>query len=202
MKNTLIGWLAAKGIVLANESSEENVLHAVQKAFTDATAPVTGLANEKETLSGQLTTLGNEKTSLTAQVTALTNERDTARTAVKTERTLAAAATVDLAITRGKLKLAGRAAQITALENSADFAKDAGALLGAANVVTTIGGAKIGADGKVLANDMDSGSARSTYCAAIEKHMKDTGESDPIKAHRAVMDSMPALAEALKPKGA
>jgi hypothetical protein len=171
----------------------------MQKAFTDATAPVTTLANEKETLGGKITTLesqivtlGNEKTALTSRLTALENEVKP----IKTER---AALTVDLAIQRGKVMVANRAARITTLENSADFAKDAKTLLEGAPVVKTIGSATA-EDRKALANDMDQSGVRTTYLDAFKKHMTDHPDCDPVDAHKAVMGAHPALAEAMRKK--
>ena len=207
MKNTLLGWLAARGIILANDATDQTILQAVQKAFTDASAPVAALANEKETQGAQITTLENEKTALTTQVTALTNERDTARTTLaneqtarKAERSARAGAVVDLAITRGKLKAAERQAKIDILANAADeaaFKTAADGLLTGANIVKTIGGTNV-EDRKVLANDMDQSGVRKTYLDAFSKHMTEHPDCDPVAAHQAVMSTHPALAEAMK----
>jgi hypothetical protein len=195
MKNSLIWWLAAKGITLANDASDQTVLTAVQKAFVDAAAPASVLANEK-------TTLGENIITLETKVATLENEKATAATTLaneaagrKAERLGRAIAVVDLAIQKGKLAVAGRAAQITALENSADFDKDATALMAKANIVRM---REDTSSGKVLANAMGDADVRKTYCDAVGKHMKDTGDNDPIKAHNAVMTALPALAEALK----
>ena len=97
MKNEMITWLATKKIVLANDATEQQVLTGLQKAFTDAAAPVTTLANEKQTLGGQITALENEKTTLAGKVTALENERNLAQAGFKTERKARVTAIVDLA---------------------------------------------------------------------------------------------------------
>lgn len=179
----------------------------MQKAFTDATAPSVTLANEKETLSGKILTLENEKTTLANEkktlgekVTVLENEKTELVEKVSGERKSRAGAVVDLAITRGKLTVAEREAKITALANEADFDAASKLLLGAATktkVIATI------EDGKVVANAGTDGNpdARQQYCSAIQDHMKASGETDPIKAHKAVMAKYPALADALKAKG-
>ena len=179
----IIGFLAGKGLALANAESatETQVLEALEK-FHSAQA-------------GAVVALGNENATLAGQITALTNERDAAITENAALQKARAAATVDLAITKGRLHLSERDAQIAALENSNDFAAAAKLLFNKARVARTAGDAQ---SGKILANEMSDDDVRGTYCDAVEKHMKDTGESNPVKAHHAVMRAFPALAEALK----
>ena len=203
MKNTLIGWLAAKGIVLSNDASDQSVLQAVQKAFTDASAPVTTLANEKETLSGTIIALTNERDGFKGQATALTNERDALKTRVTAERQGRAEAAVDVVIHRGKIKPADRAAHVTALANAADeaaFAAEVEKLGKKASIVRLPTDAQ---SGKALANTegMSPSAVRATYMDAVDKHMKENPDCDPVKAHAAVLAAHPALADAFKPKG-
>jgi hypothetical protein len=106
-----------------------------------------------------------------------------------------AAAVVDLAIARGKLAVSERPARLQSLENSADFEREAAALLDSAARFKTTGSAE---SGKILSNHGASGDAREEYCAAVERHMKETGETDPVKAHHAVMHNNPGLAEKLR----
>jgi hypothetical protein len=108
MKSLLIGWLAAQGIVLANDSTEQ----AVFDAFN-------GEMNKR---AASITTLGNTKTTL--------------ETSLKAERLGRAMAVADLAFAQGKLKAEDREAKVTALANSTDFDKDAKALLGEKVIVT------------------------------------------------------------------
>jgi hypothetical protein len=203
MKNTLLGWLAAKGIVLSNDASDHAVLQAIQKAFTDVTAPVQVLANEKETLSGQITALTNERDGFKGQVTALTNERDALKTRVTTERQGRAEAAVDVLIGKGKIKIADRGAHVTTLANAADeaaFAAEVEKLGKKANIIKLQSDAQ---SGKVLANTdgLDPRAVRATYNDALTKHMDDHPDCDPVKAHAAVMEAHPALAAAFRPKG-
>lgn len=174
----IAGWLLAQGATLADSDSptELEVLDALQKLHTAQAGDVVSLANEKSTLAGQLNALEQQVASL------------------KTSR---AGAVADLAIAKGKLALAERETRIAALANATDFEKDAAALLGAATRFKTIANAE---SGKVLSNHRAGGDAREEYCAAVERFMKESGEADPIKAHRAVLKTHPALAEAFKPQ--
>jgi hypothetical protein len=52
--------------------------------------------------------------------------------------------------------------------------------------------------GKILSNHGATDDAREEYCAAVERHMKESGETDPVKAHQAVMHHHPGLAEKLR----
>jgi hypothetical protein len=202
MKALLIGWLAAKGIVLANDASEQAVFEAFQRHQTSTSTEVTTLGNDKTTLSGQITTLQNEKTTLGGQVTALTNERTNLTNQVtaltndkKTERKGRAEAVVDLVIHQGRLAIAERDAQITALENSADFDKDAKALKEKA--VQFKVGSQNAESSKALAN-ATTPDPRATLLQAVDQKMKDTGSSDYAACHAAVMKENPSLAAQLK----
>jgi hypothetical protein len=93
------------------------------------------------------------------------------------------------------LNVAERGAQILALANAQDFEKAATALLDSATRYRTAGSAE---SGKILSNHGADGDPREEYCACVERHMKETGETDPIKAHHAVMQRNPGLAEQLK----
>ncbi len=202
IKQLIIGWLAAKGVILANDATDQAVLDAVQKHDTGHITAATALGNEKTTLAGTITTLENERTQLTQSrdaekaradqaVTALANEQ----TARKAERHGRAAAVVDLAITQGRLAVAQREAQITALENAADFAAEAKKLLASAatHKTTTAGSTE---SGKVLANTSE------TPQAEYDRHFKTALENcagDPIRAHSQVM-AIPGLAEKLRAK--
>jgi hypothetical protein len=53
----------------------------------------------------------------------------------------------------------------------------------------------------MLSNQGAGGDPREEYCAAVEQHMKETGATDPIKAHHAVMKKNPSLADKLKVRG-
>src|SRR5208282_5011268 len=190
MKNTILGWLAGKGLALNNDASDQAVVTAIQKVFTDALAPVTTLENEKEAQTSTITALENEKLTLTARVTALENELPP----LKKSR---AALTADLAILRGRLKVGDRETKITALENSANFDADAEALMKGAIIAKVIGSLAI-EEKNALANDMDQSGVRQTYLDALSKHMTDHPDHGAVEAHAAVMKAHPALAEAMK----
>ena len=57
MKNILLGWLAAQGISLANDASDQAIVTAVQKLATANTQQAAALGNEKTALAGTITTL-------------------------------------------------------------------------------------------------------------------------------------------------
>jgi hypothetical protein len=115
MKNQIIGWLAAQGIALANDSTDQTVFDAFIKAWNERSTSATALGNEKTTLTQTVTSLTTERDAQKQRadqaITALANEQ----TAFKTERTARCAALVDLAITQGKLAVADRDAQLTTL---------------------------------------------------------------------------------------
>lgn len=115
MKQLLIGLLAARGIALANDAPETDILG-------KTAGIITSLEGEVTTLKGERTALANEKTALTAErdavKTALTTAEQTAaaaRTALANERTAHAEALVDLAIAQGKVAVADRATRIATL---------------------------------------------------------------------------------------
>ena len=120
MKSLLIGWLAAQGIALANDASEQSVFDAFQNWVKSQGGNITALGNDKSTLSTKVTALENDKTTLTAKVTALENDKTQLATKVtalendaKAQRTARVEAIVDLAIAKGKLAVAERAGKIT-----------------------------------------------------------------------------------------
>jgi hypothetical protein len=196
IKSTLVGWLAAKGIALSNDCSDNEVLKGVEKAFQDhATAALT---NSKESGDEKITALENEKTELAGKVTALENEKTKLGEKIVSFTKARAEQGADLAILKGKRTIAQRAEVITALSNDATYEAEFKKIMDSATVVRLNRWDQ--KDEKALANDTNSENTTDTYCQAVAKHMKDTGETDPIKAHKAVLKAMPALADALKPK--
>lgn len=198
MKPLVLGWLKSKGVTLSNEASDQSVLEAIQKSFTESAQPFQRIA-----ALGNSATLENTNTSLTSKVTALENEKTTLTTkittlenAAKTEREARAAAVVDLACARGKCNVHERAAKITALGNSAQFDKDAQTLLGGAFKIKTIAGADTqrAADGKALANTGADGDLQGTYKTAFDAEIK--AGVDPVRAHSNVMCKNPFLKDA------
>ena len=197
MKNVLLGWLAAKGVTLANDATDQQVLKAIQDLASEQATAVTTLGNEKTSLSGKITTLENERNAEKKRAdeaaAALANEQ----TARQAERKGRADAIVDLAIHRGKLTIAQREEKAAALANAKDFEADAKALLAAATKTKTIGSENV-ESGKVLGNTEEP-DARSQYGDALKEEMKTN--PDPVKAHAAVMARHPGLAEKLKGRG-
>ncbi len=193
----IAGWLLAQGAALANAESptESQVLEALHALHTATAGEVTSLGNEKSTLAGENAHLKTQISNLNATSTALENERAELKANVASLKSGRATAVVDLAIARGKLNVAERGARIEALGNAQDFEKEATTLLGSATRYRTASSME---SGKVLSNQGAEGDPREEYCACVERHMKETGETDPIKAHHAVMQRNPGLAEKLK----
>jgi cell division protein FtsB len=193
----IAGWLLAQGAALANAESptESQVLEALQKLHTAKAGEVTSLGNEKSTLAGENTDLKSQISNLNSTSRALENEKADLKAQIASLKSGRATTVVDLAIARGKLNVAERGARIEALGNAQDFEKEAAALLGSATRYRTAGSAE---SGKILSNQGTDGDPREEYCASVERHMKETGETDPIKAHHAVMQRNPGLAEKLK----
>ena len=193
----IAGWLLAQGAALANADSptESQVLEALQKLHTAKAGEVTSLGNEKSTLAGENAHLKSQISNLNTSATALENEKAGLKTQIASLKSGRATAVVDLAIARGKLNVAERAARMEALGNAQDFEKEASALLSSATRYRTAASAE---SAKILSNQGADGDPREEYCASVERHMKETGETDPIKAHHAVMQRNPGLAEKLK----
>jgi hypothetical protein len=193
----IAGWLLAQGAALANAESptESKVLEALQQLHTAKAGEVTSLGNEKSTLAGENAHLKSQISDLNSSATALENEKADLKAQVASLKSGRASTVVDLAIARGKLNVAERAGQIEALGNAQDFEKEASALLASATRFRTAASAE---SGKILSNQGADGDPREEYCASVERHMKETGETDPIKAHHAVMQRNPGLAEKLK----
>ena len=72
MKQILIGWLAAQGVALANDATDQKVFDAFNTEMSTRKASITALGNEKSTIAATVTALENEKTTLNTKVTELT----------------------------------------------------------------------------------------------------------------------------------
>jgi hypothetical protein len=128
LKHLLIGWLAAKGVALANDAGDQAVLDAIQKQVDTQATKATTLENSKTSLDGKIISLEGEKSTLTTQLgektTALTNslgQVTTLENSVKAERKGRAEATVDLVIHQGKVAIGERETHVTALANATNF---------------------------------------------------------------------------------
>jgi len=193
----IAGWLLAHGAALANAENptETEVLEALHALHTATAGEVTSLGNARSTLAGENADLKTQVSSLSTNAQALENDKADLKAQIASMKSGRAATVVDLAIARGKLNVAERAGRIEALGNAQDFEKEASALLGSATRYRTAGSTE---SGKILSNHGADGDPREEYCAAVERHMKESGETDPIKAHHAVMQRSPGLAEKLK----
>jgi hypothetical protein len=202
----IAGWLIANGVALANSETptESEVLNGLRSLFTSKAGEVTTLANEKSTAAGKITTLENENATLSSQVTALANENAALIVQHSALVKARASAVVDLAITKGKLPVADRDANITTLANCADeagFKAASEKLLGKANIIKLSGVNT--QSGKVLGNEGATGEtdSRDEYATAIAEHLKLNPGHGPIQAHNAVMKKYPTLADKLKARG-
>jgi hypothetical protein len=193
----IAGWLRAQGATVphADSPAESEILAALQKLHASAAGEVAALGNENSTLTGENAELKARLSNLESNAAALENENGALKTQAGAERQGRAAALVDLAIARGKLAVSERSGRLQTLENSADFEREAAALLDSPVRFKTAGNAE---SGKILSNHGATGDAREEYCAAVERHMKESGETDPIKAHHSVMQNHPGLAEKLR----
>ena len=190
MKNILLGWLAAQGIALANDASDQSIVAAVQKVASQNQSQATALANERDTAAGRAVALENEVKNLT---TALANEQ----TARKAERKHAAGLAVDLAIQRGKVTVADREAKITALENSTTFDAEVKTLLEGKPVIKTE--AVSGKQSAALGNEAQA--LQNEYQQAFTTELQATGQN-PVAAHNNIMrlPKYSGLAAKLAPK--
>ena len=193
----IAGWLLANGAILAHADSpaESEVLAALQQLHASASGEAAALGNENTSLTGENTDLKSQISNLKSGASALENETKDLKSQISHHKSQRAAAVVDLAIARGKLAVSERPARLQTLENSANFDRDAAALLDSAARFKTTGSSE---SGKILSNHGAGGDAREEYCATVERHMKETGETDPVKAHHTVMRSNPGLAEKLR----
>jgi hypothetical protein len=190
MKQILLGWLAAQGVSLANDVSDQSVLDAIQNHVSGRVTELTALSNERSTLNTKLAVLENENSNL---ATVLANTQ-TELTLAKNDR---AAYVVDLAIQRGILSVADREPRIIALGNSADFKKDADALLKEAvkhKLAGTIPGDH--GDRKAMAN-ASMANPRDLLLGRVREKMAATKMSYKT-AYAAVTAENPALVEAMK----
>lgn len=121
MKPLLTGWLAARGVTLAPDATDATALAALETLYTGTANQAVALGNSKSTLETQVTALTAEKTTLTADLAAAQTALSNSAAATAAERLGRSEALVDLAIAQGRLAVAERGAQITALANSTDF---------------------------------------------------------------------------------
>jgi hypothetical protein len=184
MKELLIGWLAAQGVALANDATEQTVFAAFTQEMFARSATTTALGNENETLATvTVPALQRERDDYKRQAEAAAVALGNEQAARKAGNTLAATAVVDLAIQRGRKTVAEREAVIAALENSGDFVADSQALLEGKPVVKIAG--QDTQSGKALANE-EAQQVQAEYQQAFNSELIATGQN-PLQAHRNVM---------------
>lgn len=125
MKHLLIGLLAANGVTLANEASDQTVLEKVSGLVNRGGGAETTLANEKVIHLSTIADLEKAKNAATALANEASTTLANAKLEIKAERQGRAELAVDLAIHQGKIAVNERDAQITTLANSADFPAEA-----------------------------------------------------------------------------
>ncbi len=196
MKQLLIGWLAAQGIALANDSTEQAVFDAFTKEMQGRSASVTTLANDKSTLTTTVTSLTSDRDAQKKRaddaVTALGN----AQTETGKVRKQYIEARVDLAITQGKVAVADRATEITALENSKTLDTDIEALGQRAIKFPTV--TNQDANRKSAAGSTTASLALGNAMEVAIKEGKAKTKSDALDY---VIKTQPALHEAYKKEG-
>jgi hypothetical protein len=201
MKQLLLGWLAARGVALANDAADETVLQAFEKHLSGQSASLTSLGCEKAPLSGKITALENEKSALTAQNRELAVAIKNEQTARQAERRGVAEALADLAIHRGIKTVAERNATIEALANAREFTKDAMALLTQKPVHTTTTNGRDVSGKQNAALENEEAVALREYQTAFAAELPVCNQ-DATKAHAAVMKNYPTLAEKFRAKKA
>jgi hypothetical protein len=199
LKHMLVGWLAGRGVALANDATDDQVVQAIQNLNAHQAANVTALDNEKSDLSGKVVALENELAPLRQKLAEAQGAFARAAASACSERKGRAQALVDNVILQGRLAVADRAAQVTALENTADES----ALLAAAKALGArprLQGVRLDAEsGRVLANQTDAlALAKAEYESAFKDQLQKCGQ-DPVKAHAATMKK-PGLADKLQVK--
>lgn len=197
MKHLLIGLLAAQGITLANEATDDAVFARINERLRALADQGTTLANEKAHLAGRVTALESD---LTAEKTARTKS-DTdlvaAQTALGNERKAHAGAVVDLAIAQGKVAVADRDARIQLILSAADFSAAAAALANEAPKHKTTGSAT--GDRRADANNTPATAARQV--TALANELIRTGKAkDWDDAWKLTEVSHPALHEQMAAK--
>lgn len=204
MKSLLIGWLAAQGIALANDATEQSVFEAFLKQVGIQSTSITALGNEKATLTTTVNSLTGDKTKLeqgatlptdlvTAanQILALTNEKGD----IKAERKARFEAVVDLHIGQGKIAVAEReneVGKLVALAN--DKVEEAITALGKLPVKfqvgsTVSGDRKAGADAQRTASEQ--------VLALVNDDPRYKGKPFTPELYAQVLKENPALKEQL-----
>lgn len=190
----IITWLAKHGITIANESTEDQALAALEQLEPKLTSVAT-LANEKATLSNEKQTLTGTITARESTITQLTQERDTARTNFANERKARVTAILDVAVGEGRITAAERPQWETRLGNEASFTNETEALgklekkVKTNSITLEMGGRKV-----EIANAQDR---KDAVDKLVKAEMAVNG-NDYGKAYSTVQRLNPALFAAMK----
>jgi len=205
MKQLLIGWLAAQGVVLANNADDQAVFDAFTKEMTTRAANITALGNVKtnlEAVRGDQTKLVNgaklpiDLVTAANEIFALGN----AKTEAETRRKQFIETRVDLVIVQGKAPVADRQKEIDALIVLGNDKLDAAiAALDARPVKFPIASV-VAAERKVDADSARSANEQVITLANNDPRYKDI--KDFGTAFNAVLKDHPQLAEQLRAKPA
>lgn len=198
MKHLLIGLLAAQGVALANDSTDDAVFRASNDLVKRLTDERSALANDKSTLTAKVTelesTLTAEKTARTQAETALGNEK----AALANERKAHATALVDLAIAQGKIAVADRDSRISTLTGAQDFTAAAAALANESVKHRVAGGDQGERRGDAGATNADEASRK--LLALCNEDVRAGRAQDFSSAWESSKASHPALHEAIAKK--
>jgi hypothetical protein len=203
MKHLLIGLLAAQGVVLANDATDDTVFARINERLTKLNGDLTALGNEKATLTSRVAGLEADLTAEKAARTKADGDLAAARTALGNERKARATALVDLAIHKGQLPIADRDVRITALFTAADFDAAATALGNEKARFNTGSGS---ASGERRSDANASPAAASTQLMALANELVQTGKAPDWNAawqltkttHAGLHEQLAAKADASK----
>lgn len=118
MKSLVIGWLAAQGIALANDATDQAVFDAFNREMLTRATSATALGNDKNTLTQTVNSLTTDRDAQKQRADEAVTALGNAQTDSSKLRKQLIAARVDLGITQGKLAVSERENQLAVLENS------------------------------------------------------------------------------------
>lgn len=189
MKELLIKLLAALGLTVAADASDEAII----TAATEALAKTAGLNKseaELATAKPKLEAAANEITALKGQVEDLTTKHTAAINSVAAERTARAGIVITSAINEGRLTEAQRVDFTAQLVASTDFAAKAGEIGQLKKAINTT--SKLGDLGNRKGESAVDGAKISAINEAVAKKQAG-GLSDYTAAYLAVKKEQPAL---------
>lgn len=197
-KTVVIEFLAAHGITIANDATEEQVSEALkqlgEKAKT-ATASVATLTQEKATLANEKETLKGEVATLKSDKTTLTTDLATANTKFANARKAHVADLVGTALATGRITAAEKPTWETRLGNEATFANESAAIVALKPTVKTESATlQIGNRQVSIANAAER---REVVNGLVEEEMKTNG-GNYDRAYASVQRKHSALFDVMK----